>query len=42
MSIRITIELEVSEEEVLRDVLTILETTLPYIADNVVVCSEEV
>lgn len=40
MKVKINIELEVSEDEVLADIITNLETTLPYFADNVVISSK--
>ena len=36
----ITIDVEVRDHETMDDILALLELQLPYIADNVMVCSE--
>ena len=42
MEYKITLHVQIDDEETLEDFITILETTVPYIADNVVVTSEKV
>lgn len=39
LEVTITIQAELGNQETLTDLLTILETTVPYIADNVIVTS---
>lgn len=40
MRLNISIDLEVSDDDVANDIITHLESILPYMADNVMVCSE--
>lgn len=41
MEVEIVITAEVSDQEVLADLLSLLELQLPYMTDNVIVTSKE-